>query len=123
VAGDAALAPLADALGDRVLVAHAVHVERRFLAPVLARLDRRPIRRAVDTARLAERVLPDLAPPAGGIVELGAVARRLGLPVHAPHTAGGDALTTAQAFLALATLLDARRSQTVRSLTRAGRFR
>jgi DNA polymerase-3 subunit epsilon len=39
--------------------------------------------------------------------------------VHDPHDALGDALTTAQVFIALATHLDARRPATVRSLTAA----
>ena len=40
------------------------------------------------------------------------------LPAHRPHTADGDALTTAQVFLALATHLDALEPQTVGSLQR-----
>ena len=52
------------------------------------------------------------------IVPLSDAARDLGLPVHRPHHADGDALTTAQLFLALATRLDAREPQTVGSLAR-----
>ena len=44
------------------------------------------------------------------------LARELGLPVHRPHEADGDALTTAQVFLALATQLDAIEPQTIGSL-------
>ena len=44
------------------------------------------------------------------------MARDLGLPVHRPHHADGDALTTAQAFIALATHLEAFGPQTLRSL-------
>ncbi len=40
-------------------------------------------------------------------VGLSDLARSLGLPVHRPHHADGDALTTAQAFIALATHLEA----------------
>ena len=45
----------------------------------------------------SRRVLPRLSD----------LARSLGLPVHRPHHADGDALTTAQAFIALATHLEA----------------
>jgi DNA polymerase III epsilon subunit-like protein len=44
------------------------------------------------------------------------MARSLGLPVHRPHEADGDALTTAQAFIALASHLDEFEPQTVASL-------
>ena len=47
---------------------------------------------------------------------LSGLARSLGLPVHRPHHADGDALTTAQAFIALATHLDAFGAQTLGSL-------
>jgi DNA polymerase III epsilon subunit-like protein len=46
------------------------------------------------------------------------MARALGLPAHRPHHADGDALTTAQAFIALATHLDRFTPQTVGSLER-----
>ncbi len=43
----------------------------------------------------------------------GRARQALGLPAHRPHDALGDALTTAQVFIALATHLDARRPETV----------
>jgi DNA polymerase III subunit epsilon len=52
-------------------------------------------------------------------IGLSELARSLGLPVHRRHTADGDALTTAQAFIALATHLDAIETQTAGSLVRA----
>jgi DNA polymerase-3 subunit epsilon len=78
----------------------------------------------VDTAALAvelgrrRRDRSLRAPPIG----LSDVARSLGLPVHRPHHADGDALTTAQVFIAEATLLDGLRPQTLGSLERV-RFR
>ena len=48
--------------------------------------------------------------------QLGALAEVLGLPVHRPHEADGDALTTAQVFIALASHLDRASPQTVGSL-------
>ena len=43
------------------------------------------------------------------------------MPVHRPHTADGDALTTAQVFLALATHLEAFGTPTLGSLERISR--
>ena len=54
-------------------------------------------------------------------LSLGELTRALGLPSHHPHDAIGDALTTAQVFLALATHLDALRPETVRRLVSAER--
>jgi DNA polymerase III epsilon subunit-like protein len=54
-------------------------------------------------------------------ISLTALAEELGLPVHRPHAADGDALTTAQVFLALATELDRSEPQTVGSLVSLGR--
>ena len=53
-------------------------------------------------------------------ISLRTLTRVLGLPAHRPHHALGDALTTAQAFLAISTHLDARSPETGGSLVRAG---
>ena len=50
---------------------------------------------------------------------LAELARACGLPVHSPHTAIGDALTTAQLFIVAASQLDARRPETVGRLAGA----
>jgi DNA polymerase III subunit epsilon len=107
---------LLTALTGRVLVAHVAAVEERFLRRAL--LDagtslRNPV---IDTAVLAAELFSRRHQPGPYEVELTALARRLGLPVHRPHEADGDALTTAQVFLALATELDAFGRQTVGSL-------
>jgi DNA polymerase III subunit epsilon len=115
---------LLTSLAGRVLVAHVAWVEQGFLAAALRPVGVRPPDLIIDTAVLAERALgavdgEDHAPSLAGL------ARRLGLPLHSPHTAAGDALTTAQVFLALATRLEAERPQTVGSLAiadRRGRF-
>jgi DNA polymerase III epsilon subunit-like protein len=52
-------------------------------------------------------------------VRLGRLAELLGQRPEAAHHALGDALTTAQAFVALATHLDREHPQTVGSLLRA----
>jgi DNA polymerase-3 subunit epsilon len=114
---------LLEALTGRALVAHVAAVERGFLDVALRRLGldlRNPI---VDTAlldrelrRLRRMPAPELEP-----IGLSALARDLDLPVHRPHHADGDALTTAQCFIALATHLDALQPQTLGSLERISR--
>ena len=113
------VAAIRAAVAGRTLVAHAAFVERRFLQPVLrARLDPRPLP-IVDTAVLAQLWWRERGLADPGFMELPHLAAALGLPVHRQHHALGDALTTAQVFLALATHLDAVRAQTVGSLTGA----
>lgn len=116
-----ALGVILEALAGRVLVAHAAWVERGFLAPALKGAGVRLGERTLDTAVLIRHVLPAERLPAEGAVSLSDAARALGLPVHSPHVAEGDALTTAQLFLALATRLDRGESQTVGSLARLSR--
>jgi DNA polymerase-3 subunit epsilon len=124
---------LLTALSGRVLVAHASGIEKGFVA---AALETRglPLRNpVVDTASLAvelHRLRREPPPPrdedepSGAVVSspgLGELARSLGLPVHRPHHADGDALTAAQVFLALATHLEALRPITVGTLERISR--
>ena len=94
-------------LRARVPVAHAAWVERGFLAPHLSALGSRLPRRMVDTALLWRLLAIERGRGDPGQRGLGEVAADLGLPAHQPHLAEGDALTTAQAFLALATHLEA----------------
>jgi DNA polymerase III subunit epsilon len=126
---DEVLDELLTRLTGRVLVAHVAVVEVAFLRRALETrgLDlRNPV---IDTAVLAEelgrvRRQPPLAqvrepePRAVSSPGLSRVARSLGLPVHRPHHADGDALTTAQVFLALATHLEEFGEVTVGSLER-----
>lgn len=110
------------ALTGTILVAHAARVEKAFLG---AEFERRGValhNEFVDTAALAEE-LRRRAPRwrrKAAVFGLSELARSLSLPVHRPHHADGDALTTAQVFLALATHLDALEPQTVGSLVEAG---
>jgi DNA polymerase III subunit epsilon len=106
---------LADLLIDRVLVAHAAWVEFAFLRRIFLASGIRLDGPVVDTASLSRAVgLSDRL--AESEPRLEALAEALGLPVHTPHHALGDALTTAGVFLALATRLDRPEPQTVRSL-------
>ena len=75
--------------------------------------------RFVDTAELAlelGRLRRERPPEREPISELAK-----SLLIHRRHTADGDALTTAQAFIALATHLDAFQPQTAESLVRLSR--
>jgi DNA polymerase-3 subunit epsilon len=92
-------------IGDHPVVAHCTWIERSFL--------RRAYRRSylsfsspmADTAVLARRVI-DVDLPPGQAVSLEYAAMELGLPVHSPHHALGDAVTTASLFIALASRLE-----------------
>jgi len=53
------------------------------------------------------------------VLSLAGLATALGLPSHRPHEASGDALTTAQVFVALATLLEGAGPETVATLAAA----
>jgi DNA polymerase-3 subunit epsilon len=112
---------LLEALTGTALVAHVAEVERGFLDTAMRRRGlelRNPI---VDTAELdlELRRLARKPPSEHEPIGLSDLARGLGLPVHRPHHADGDALTTAQAFIALATHLEAFEPQTLGTLARA----
>jgi DNA polymerase-3 subunit epsilon len=114
-----ALEPLLEAMTGRVLVAHHAAVERAFLGVALRSAGVRLRPPLLDTAVLSRLWLAErdgIPPPPMTLAQL---ARACGLPVHSPHTAIGDALTTAQLFIAVADHLDARRAETVRRLSRA----
>jgi DNA polymerase-3 subunit epsilon len=107
-----------EALTGRILVAHPAWVERAFLGPALQRSGVKLAEPVLCTAHLASHALggEDAARP--GRIPLAEAAGRLGLPVHSPHEAVGDALTAAQILLACATRLERREPQTVGSLAR-----
>jgi len=99
---------LLEALTGRPIVAHVAEVERTFLAAALSEFGTELRNPAIDTAALDRwvRRLRNQAPARRDPVGLSDMVRSLGLPVHRPHHADGDALTTAQAFIALAAYLE-----------------
>jgi DNA polymerase III subunit epsilon len=113
-----ALRPLAAALRGRVPVVHVAWVEQTFLGPSLRGLGSSFPKTAVDTALLWRLLCLARGDDDPGWCSLETVVAGLGLPSHRPHDAEGDALTTAQAFLALATLLEAHGGATLGRLTR-----
>jgi DNA polymerase-3 subunit epsilon len=116
-----AIRPLAAALAGRTPVAHAAWVERGFLNEHLVALGTSWPNRVVDTAVLFRLLWLERGHDDPGLCSLAALADALGLPSHRPHVAEGDALTTAQVFLALATHLEGHGHGTLRALTTAER--
>jgi DNA polymerase-3 subunit epsilon len=116
-----ALAPLAAAIAGTTPIAHAAWVERAFLGPALRRAGGRLPRRLIDTAMLFRLVgvVRDGRDP--GYRPLAQITEALGLPSHHPHQALGDALTTAQVFLVLATQLERLGHGRLRDLVQAER--
>ena len=92
-------------VGGKVLIAHAAWVEYAFLKRHLRRTSLSFSKQMIDTAALA-RAAGYAADVSGSEPSLEFLARRIHLPVYAPHNALGDALTTAVVFLALATELE-----------------
>jgi DNA polymerase III subunit epsilon len=102
--------PLTSFLEGAFLVAHAAWFERAFLDRMLKEYGERLPDNLVDTAALARRL--ELAPATSDREpSLEALSLRLGLPVHTPHHALGDAMTTAQLLLAFAARLEAGRKR------------
>jgi DNA polymerase III subunit epsilon len=105
-----------EALTGRLLVAHAAWVERGFLAAALKPAGLSLAEPVLDTVALAKHALGAEGRGEAGALSLSEITRGVGLPVHRPHIAEGDALTTAQLFLALCARLDRSEPQTVGSL-------
>jgi DNA polymerase-3 subunit epsilon len=118
---DEAILPLLGALAGRVLVAHAAAVERAFLGPALRRQGVRLREPVLDTAVLGRLLMVERGEPPPRFLTLGTLAGALGLPEHRPHHALGDALTTAQVFLAIVSHLEKLGAETVGSLASATR--
>ncbi len=94
------LQEIRSAVEGRFLVAHSAWLDAAFLAKAFKGQPAFP-RAMIDTAQLATKSME--CPPLGTAdISLEYASTMLNLPVHAPHTALGDAMTTAQLFLALA---------------------
>lgn len=101
---EALLETLLPELAGRAIVAHAASIERGFLAALLRRLGGVPMPNPfIDTLALERRLIEG----AGGRVRelhgdltLDACRARRGLPGHQRHSAGADAIATAELLLA-----------------------
>ena len=118
---DVAIDPLLAVMAGRIPVVHVAAIERGFLRPALRRQGVRLRGPMIDTSVLGLVWLHERDGNGPRRVSLAELTAALGLPSHHPHDAVGDALTTAQVFVALATHLDALQPETVRRLTTAGR--
>lgn len=107
-----------EVLSGRVPVFHTGAVERNFLGP-LFRKRRVRLPAAADTEVLGRLWLRERDGLAPNWLSLGRLSGILKQPEEAPHHALGDAVTTAKAFVALASHLDAIEPQTVGSLVHA----
>jgi DNA polymerase III subunit epsilon len=128
--GDVANAPpldevaegLVEALENRMLVAHVAWFELALLNRFFRKRGRPSWRTAVDVVELASRLLLLERTAASGVPRrLTDLAARFGVPAARAHHAFGDALTTAQLFLALATRLERYGLVHVQDLTAAPR--
>ena len=113
------IGPLLEAIAGRVLVVHSAAIDRPFLRQALRDKGLRLRNPLVDTEVLGQLWLHERDGHLPRRLSLGDLASALRLPAERPHNSLGDALTTAQVFIALATHLDALRPETVSSLTRA----
>ncbi len=105
----AAVARLMPALTRRVVIAHCSWIERALLCRAMVKTSAANYHSPmVDTEVLARHTL-SLPEARTHAISLEWLARELGMPVHTPHLALGDAMTTAEVFLALAHRLEAQR--------------
>ena len=105
------VATLDDLIGGHPIVAHCAWIERAFLRKAFRRSYLPFTSPIVDTAALVHHVV-DLEVAPDRVVALEYAATALGLPVHSPHHALGDAMTTAGLFIAVAARLERRRQPT-----------
>jgi DNA polymerase III subunit epsilon len=115
---DDAIDRLLETLTGRVPVFHTAMVERAFLGRELRRRRLR-LPDDADTEVLGRLWLGHRDGTTPGGLPLARLAAVLGQPGEDPHHALGDALTTAKAFIALASHLDAESPQTVGTLQAA----
>jgi DNA polymerase III subunit epsilon len=115
----AGIGPLLEAMAGRVLIFHSAAIDRPFLRQALRQKGMRLRNPFVDTEVLGRLWLYERDGYLHRRLSLGELASALELPADRPHDSLGDALTTAQVFIALATHLDAMRPETVSSLVRA----
>jgi DNA polymerase III subunit epsilon len=114
-----ALDLMLELLAGRVPVLHTAWVERSFLSPMFSQARVR-FPAAADTELLGRLLLHHRDGAAPSRLPLARLSGLLGQSGEAPHHALADALTTAQAFIALASKLEAFEPQTVGALTSAG---
>jgi DNA polymerase III subunit epsilon len=113
------IGPLLEAIAGRALVFHSAAIDRPFLRRALREKGVRLRGPFVDTEVLGRLWLHERDGSLRSRLSLEDLASALGLPAEQPHDSLGDALTTAQVFIALATHLESVHPETVSSLVRA----
>lgn len=116
---DDAVEKLDAMVSGHVVIAHAAWVERSFLTRAFASVGKKLRCTFIDTAVMARAAGAAVA-PAGYEPDLETLAEALNLPVINPHHALGDAVTTAQVFLALASRLSSDGDRTARDFVELG---
>ena len=109
---ETAVRAIGAAAEGRILVAHAAWIEQAFLRRAFKVIGRRFRPTFLDTAALA-RTLGWTDRSREHEPSLEWLCRSHGVPVHTPHEALGDALTTAGLFLVEAATLDGQRPGTL----------
>ena len=117
----AAIGSLLEVIAGRVPVFHNASVDVPFLKRALREKGLRLRGPFADTESLGQIWLHGRDGKLPRRLALGELAASLGLPAERPHDALGDALTTAQVFVALATHLDELHPETVGSIARVDR--
>jgi DNA polymerase III subunit epsilon len=113
------IGPLLEAMAGRALVFHCAAIDRPFLRQALRERGVRLRNPFVDTEVLGRLWLHERDGRLRRTLSLSDLASALGLPAEQPHDSLGDALTTAQVFIALSTHLESVHPETVSSLVRA----
>lgn len=106
---DVAVAGLRDFIGDDAVVGQVIAFDLAFLDSVARRSRLAPFPAALDTLLMSSILWPERGVRHG----LDALTERLGIEVVDRHTARGDALATAQVFVALVPMLESRGLVTV----------
>jgi DNA polymerase-3 subunit epsilon len=121
------LPELLNRLGGRVLVVHYAAIDIKFLSHALKRLWGVDLRGpAIDTMLIAQTLYQRQRRLGGDdsmnmVTALSPLAEQAGIPSHGQHNALGDALTTAQLFLAQASKMEQQGSGSLQKLLKAGR--
>ncbi len=110
-----AVTTLREFVGNRPLVGQVLAFDLAFLDPIARRSRLAPFPVALDTLLMSTVLWPERDVRHG----LDALTERLGIEVVDRHTARGDALATARAFIAMAPLMEQRGLVTMRDVAAA----
>ncbi len=110
-----AVTGLREFVGDRPVVGQVLSFDLAFLDPIARRGRLAPFPVSLDTLLMSTLVWPERGVRHG----LDALTERLGIEVVDRHTARGDAIATAQSFIAMVPMMEERGLVTVRDVVAA----